>query len=89
MILSTIMFGHTDLEDYQTLQGLSVEASPTASQVKELATEIEQTGVPTIFVESTKSDRVIKNVARAADVKLSESELYVDGLGEAENYTQQ
>ena len=77
-----------NLNDYQTLQGSSAEASPTASEVKKLATTIEQTGVPTIFVESTKSDRVINNVARAANVKLSESELYVDGLGSAENYTE-
>ena len=77
-----------NLEDYLTLQGLSAEASPTASEVKNLVTTIEQTGVPTIFVESTKSDRVINNVARAANVELSESELYVDGLGSAENYTE-
>ena len=77
-----------NLEDYQTLQGVSAETSPTASEVKELATTIEQTGVPTIFVESTKSDRVISNVARAANVELSESELYVDGLGSAESYTE-
>ncbi len=77
-----------NLDDYQTLQGLSTEASPTASEVKELAGAIAQTRVPTIFVESTKSDRVINNVARAANVELSESELYVDGLGSADNYTE-
>ena len=71
--------------DYKTLQGLSA-ASPTASEVRELVTEIEQTGVPTIFAESTASDRIINNVARAADVELSPEELYVDGLGETANY---
>ncbi len=75
-----------NLEDYKTLQGLSLETSPTASQVRDLAAEIKQTGVPTIFAESTASDRVIKNVARAANVELSESRLYADSLGEAENY---
>jgi manganese/iron transport system substrate-binding protein len=75
------------LEDYKTLQGLSLAAAPTASQVRELATAIKQTGVPTIFVESTANDRVIKNVASAADVKLSPEKLFVDGLGEAENFT--
>jgi manganese/iron transport system substrate-binding protein len=74
-------------EDYKTLQGLSLAAVPTASQVRELATEIKQTGVPTIFVESTANDRVIKNVASTADVKLSPEKLFVDGLGEAENFT--
>ena len=41
-----------------------------------------------IFAESTASDRVIRNVARAADVKLSPTQLYADGLGEAKNYTE-
>lgn len=77
-----------NLEDYQTLQGLSLESSPTASQVKKLAQEIKQTGVPTIFAESTSSDRVMRNVARAADVQLSETRLFADGLGEASNYTE-
>ncbi|MBE9045125.1 zinc ABC transporter substrate-binding protein [Pleurocapsales cyanobacterium LEGE 10410] len=72
-------------DGYKTLQGLNAD-SPTASQVRELAAEIEQTEVPTIFAESTKSDRVINNVARAADVELSTTKLYVDGLGEANNY---
>ena len=73
------------LDDYKTLQGLNA-ASPTASQVRDLVTEIEQAGVPTIFAESTASDRVINNVARAADVELSPEKLYVDGLGETANY---
>ncbi len=77
-----------DLEDYKTLQGLSTEAAPTASQVRDLAAEIKQAGVSTIFVESTKSDRVINNVARAADVEVSPEKLYVDGLGETANYTE-
>lgn len=74
------------LKDYKTLQGLSSESSPTASEVSELVTEIKQTGVPTIFVESTASDRVMSNVARSANVKLSKKELYVDGLGETDSY---
>ena len=76
------------LEDYRTLQGLSSSVSPTASQVRKLSTEIKQAGVPTIFTESTQNDRVINNVARIANVKLSPEKLYVDGLGQAENYTE-
>ena len=76
------------LEDYKTLQGLSSATSPTASQVKELAEEIKQIGIPTIFVESTSSDRVMNNVARAANVKLSPEKLYADGLGQADNYVE-
>jgi manganese/iron transport system substrate-binding protein len=76
------------LEDYHTLHGLSAESTPTASQVKKLTEEIKQTGVPTIFAESTASDRVLQNVARAAEVKLSPDKLYADGLGEAKNYVE-
>ncbi len=74
------------LKNYQSLQGLSTNTSPTASQVRELATEIRQTGVPTIFAESTANDRVINNVARAANAKLSKEKLYADGLGGSNNY---
>ena len=76
-----------NLENYITLQGLNAD-SPTASQVTELAAKISQLGVPTIFTESTTSDRVINNVARTADVKLSPEKLYVDGIGTADNYIQ-
>ncbi|HEY9768232.1 MAG TPA: zinc ABC transporter substrate-binding protein [Coleofasciculaceae cyanobacterium] len=76
------------LEDYRTLQGLSSSVSPTASQVRKLSAEIKQAGVPTIFTESTQNDRVINNVARIANVELSPEKLYVDGLGQAENYTE-
>jgi manganese/iron transport system substrate-binding protein len=73
-------------KDYQTLQGMSNESSPTASQMRKLSAEIKQAGVPTIFAEATASDRVLQNVARAADVKLASEKLYADGLGEAESY---
>ena len=76
-----------NLDGYKTLQGLNAD-SPTASGVRELAAEIEQAGASTIFAESTKSDRVINNVARAANVELSPERLYVDGLGEANSYTE-
>ena len=77
-----------NLDDYLALQGLSADSAPTASQIKELSTEIKEAEVPTIFVELTKNERVINNVAREANVEVSESPLYVDGLGEAENYTE-
>ncbi|MGL6344149.1 MAG: metal ABC transporter solute-binding protein, Zn/Mn family, partial [Waterburya sp.] len=56
--------------------------------VKKLTAEIKQTGVPTIVAESTASDRVLQNVARAAEVELSPDKLYADGLGEAKNYVE-
>jgi manganese/iron transport system substrate-binding protein len=73
-------------KDYKSLEGLSPDDSPTASQLRELAIEIEQLQIPTIFAESTASDRVIANVAREADVQLASQRLYVDGLGESGNY---
>ena len=75
-------------DDYETLEGLSTNAAPTASQVRELVTQIKKTGTPTIFAELTANNRVIDNVARAANVKLSKEELYADGLGGSKNYTE-
>ena len=74
------------LEDYKSLQGLSSASSATASQVRTLAREIKEIGIPTIFAESTASDRVISNVARTADVELSTEKLIVDGLGTTDGY---
>ena len=74
-------------DDYETLEGLSTNAAPTASQVRELVAQIKKTGTPTIFAELTANNRVITNVARAANVKLSKGELYADGLGGSKNYT--
>ncbi|MEL6439781.1 MAG: metal ABC transporter substrate-binding protein [Cyanobacteria bacterium J06621_8] len=75
-----------NLEGYQTLQGLSTLDSPSATQVRDTVGEIQQANVPTIFAEAFKSDRVISNVAREADVELSPNKLYVDGLGDAASY---
>ena len=71
------------LESYKTLQGLSPEASPTASKLRELATEIQAVGVPTIFAEVGTSDRLINTIAREAKVTVAETALLTDGLGEA------
>lgn len=76
------------LEDYKSLKGLSSEESATAAGVGELAQEIKQAGVPTIFAESTSNDRVISNVARTAEVELSKTKLYVDGLGTTNSYAE-
>lgn len=75
-----------NLEGYQTLQGISSDDSPSAAQVRNLVAKIKQANVPTIFAESTKSDRVINNVAREAEVKLADSKLYADGLGDGADY---
>ncbi|HEY9672351.1 MAG TPA: zinc ABC transporter substrate-binding protein [Waterburya sp.] len=64
------------------LQGISTEEKPTAGRVKELVGEIKQTGVPTIFAETTINPKLIETVAKEANVKVSEQKLFADGLGE-------
>ena len=63
------------------LQGLSTDTKPSAARVKELVTEIKQTGVPTIFAEVTDNDKLINTVAREAGVKVANQPLFADGLG--------
>lgn len=65
---------------YLTLQGLSPDDTPSASDLRNLVREIRQTQVPTIFAEATEGDRIINTVAREAGVKVSDQELVVDGL---------
>ncbi|MBW4464539.1 MAG: zinc ABC transporter substrate-binding protein [Pegethrix bostrychoides GSE-TBD4-15B] len=65
------------------LQGISTEEKPTAARVKELADEIKADQVPTIFAEITESTKLLETVAQAANVQISDQELFADGLGEA------
>jgi ABC-type Zn uptake system ZnuABC Zn-binding protein ZnuA len=64
------------------LQGISTEEAPTPTRVKELVGEIKTDNVPTIFAELSSNPKLIEAVAKEANVKLSEQELYADGLGE-------
>lgn len=64
------------------LQGLSTDTAPTAQRVADLVKQIKATGVPTIFAESTTSPKLIQQVAKEANVKVSDQELYADALGE-------
>ncbi len=65
------------------LQGISTEEKTTAARVKELTEEIKADRVPTIFAEVSVNPRLIETVAKEANVKLSDRELFADGLGEA------
>lgn len=65
------------------LGGISTEEAPTAARVKELVGEIKTAKVPTIFAEATINPKLIESVANEAKVKVSDQELYADGLGEA------
>ena len=64
------------------LQGLSTEEQATPKRVSELVKAIKQEGVPTIFAETTINPKLINAVAKEANVKVSERELFADGIGE-------
>lgn len=65
------------------LEGISTEEKPTAARVKELTEEIKADQVPTIFAEVSANPKLIETVAKEANVKLSDQELFADGLGGA------
>jgi manganese/iron transport system substrate-binding protein len=64
------------------LGGISTEEKPTASRVAELVKIIQKAKVPTIFAELTMNPKLIEAVAKDAKVKVSDRELFADGLGE-------
>lgn len=64
------------------LQGISTEEQATAKRVAELVKSIKEAGVPTIFAEATINPRLIQAVGREAKVKVSDRELFADGIGE-------
>jgi manganese/iron transport system substrate-binding protein len=64
------------------LQGLSTEEKPTPTQVKKLVTDIKSSGVPVIFAESTASSKLLETVANETKVKISNTPLFADSLGE-------
>ncbi len=64
------------------LQGVSTEEAPTAKRVTELVKDIKRSGVPTIFAETTINPKLIETVAKEANVKVSDRQLFADGLGE-------
>jgi manganese/iron transport system substrate-binding protein len=72
------------------LNGISTEEQPTPTRVKELVEVIKTSKVPTIFAEVSINPKLINAVAREANVKVSDREIYADGLGakgsEAETY---
>ncbi|MEE3717835.1 zinc ABC transporter substrate-binding protein [Tumidithrix elongata RA019] len=64
------------------LSGISTDERPTPTRVKELVKVIKEANVPTIFAEVTINPKLIDAVAKEANVKVSERELFADGLGE-------
>lgn len=64
------------------LGSFSTEEKPTAARVKEVVNIIKNTGVPTLFAETTTNPKLIQTVAREANVKVSKREVFADSLGE-------
>jgi manganese/iron transport system substrate-binding protein len=64
------------------LEGISTEEKPTATRVKALVNSIKASEVPTIFAEQTVNPKLIDAIAKEAKVKVSDQELYADGLGD-------
>ncbi|MDJ0801011.1 MAG: zinc ABC transporter substrate-binding protein [Calothrix sp. MO_167.B12] len=65
------------------LGSLSADEQPSAAKVGQLVKEIKQKNVPTIFAENAQNPKLIKRVAQEANVKVSQREIYADGLGES------
>ncbi|WP_392530630.1 metal ABC transporter solute-binding protein, Zn/Mn family [Nostoc sp. C117] len=64
------------------MQGISSKEKLTAARVNNLAKNIKQAKVQTIFPEVAINPNLIQSVATEADVKISERKLYSEGLGE-------
>jgi manganese/iron transport system substrate-binding protein len=64
-----------------TLGGVSTEEKPNAARAKELIEQIKKTKVPTIYAELNLNPNLIKTIAKEANVKVSDREIYADGLG--------
>lgn len=65
------------------LASFSTEARPSAADLSELIDLVEDSNLPTVFVESTSNPRLIEAVSRETDIGVSEAPLYADSLGEA------
>ena len=63
------------------LEGISTKERPTDARVQSLVKYIKQARVPTLFTETTNNPNLIKGVAKEANVKVSERELFADNLG--------
>ncbi|MBM0742412.1 zinc ABC transporter substrate-binding protein [Phormidium sp. CLA17] len=64
------------------LQGISTEEKPTPTRLTELVKAIQAAGVPMIFAEAKVNPKLIDAVAKEANVKVADQDLFADGLGE-------
>ncbi|MBD2344387.1 metal ABC transporter solute-binding protein, Zn/Mn family [Anabaena subtropica] len=61
---------------------IGTEAQATDQRVKNLTAYVQKSNVLTIFADMTDTSRLMESVATEAEVKLSERQLYTQGLGE-------
>ncbi|MFT2711663.1 zinc ABC transporter substrate-binding protein AztC [Clavibacter sp. Sh2126] len=62
------------------IPGGTTLAAPSASDLADLVDAVEQTGVPTIFAESSQPDRLVQALASEADIRVEVVELFTESL---------
>jgi zinc/manganese transport system substrate-binding protein len=62
------------------IPGGTTLAAPSASDLADLVDAVEETGVPTIFAESSSPDRLVQALASEADIHVEVVELYTESL---------
>ena len=66
------------------IPGGTTLAAPSASDLADLVTAVEETGVPAIFAESSSPDRLVQALASEADVHVDVIELFTESLTESD-----
>ncbi len=72
----------------EAVEGISTEEKPTAAKTKAVIDRVRAKKVPTIFAERSVNPQLIQTIARDAQVKVSDTPIYADGLGEGMTYAQ-
>ncbi len=65
------------------IPGGTTLAAPSASDLADLVTAIDEAGVRTIFAESSQPDRLVRALADEADVEVTVTELFTESLTDA------
>jgi zinc/manganese transport system substrate-binding protein len=65
------------------IPGGTTLAAPSASDLADLVSAIDEAGVRTIFAESSQPDRLMKALAEEADVDVTVTELFTESLTDA------
>lgn len=64
------------------IPGGTTLAAPSAADLRDLATAIETSGVPTIFAESSQPDRLVQVLASEVGIDVDVVELFTESLTE-------